>query len=96
MSESVEIHGIAEDVCSSWEFCSRLLVVFLLREAKYSRVVNICKPHGIFSVHRLLEQDWCRDMLRRYRSRDLAGDRSATLKATVLKMDEKALEDLTC
>jgi len=39
-NESVELYVIAGCVCSSWEFSSRLLVVFLFREAEHSRIAN--------------------------------------------------------
>ena len=39
--ESADLHGMTAGVCSSWEFCSRLLVVLLVREAKHLRVVNL-------------------------------------------------------
>ena len=80
----VDLRGIAGDGCYSCKFVFRLLV----REAKHTRVVTLSKPHGIFSVCRLLEQDLCRDLLLKFPERDLAGERSVTLKATVLKMDE--------
>ena len=63
LSESVNLHGIARSAYSWREFCSRLLIVFLVREAKYLRVVNLSKPHGIFSFRTLLEQSLYSDML---------------------------------
>jgi len=63
LSESVNLHCIAEGVCSSWEFCSRLLIVSVLREAKNQMGVNLSKPHNIFSVRSLLFQDLCPDIL---------------------------------
>jgi hypothetical protein len=49
-------------MCSSWEFCSRLLVEYPVRQAKHLRVINLSKPHNIFSFRRIMEQGFCPDM----------------------------------
>jgi len=64
--------------------------VFLLREAKDSRVVNISKPDGIFSFAGFCSRTCaltCFLSPRSYRSRNSARDRSVTFKGIYCSED---------